>query len=305
MLPGGRGENILWNANNLAERAASREIDALRKSLEELGLDAYQTSVHLERLRVTQQAEANQREADRLSQISQYDQSIQSRLLRANGQTDAAALLEFDAAAAREVQNARKALEDLGLGLAEVARRIVETEAVLASERVALVKQFAEAAQSQIRQAGQSIRAYIDAQRANSGPGGVSATDAFAAAQGQFGSDLSLARAGDQDALARITSTADRLLEAGQKQFASGVDFQAVRSFVLASLESLPATRSYDSLILEELRKLGGAVNVEVGVTMIRSITEQLNALRVGERNDLGDRSLEAPKSPKLGGRPI
>ncbi len=286
-LPGGRGENIRWNTVNLADRAASREVDALRKSLEELGLDAYQTSVHVERLRVTQQAEANQREAERLSQISQYDQSIQSRLLRANGQTNAAALLEFDAAAAREVQNARKALEELGLGLAEVARRIVETETVLASERVALVKQFAEAAQSQIRQAGQSIRAYIDAQRANSGAGGVSTAEAFSAAQGQFGSDLTLARAGDQDALARITSTADRLLEAGQKQFASGVDFQAVRGFVLASLESLPATRSYDSLILEELKKLGGAVQVEVGVTMIRSITEELNALPEAERNRL------------------
>ena len=221
-------------------------------------------------------------------------------------------MLDFEAAAAAEVAALSDSLAQLGLSAEIAATKIAETEQAIGAERIALQKRIADEASEIARQAaeevaqaqrqaaeeaaaaweriltaGQSIRAYVDGQRTNTGPGGVSTAQAFTAAQGQFGSDLTLARAGDQDALARITGTADRLLNAGQQQFASGVNFQAVRDFVLASLESLPVTRSYDALILEELQKLGGAVDVEVGITMIRAITEELNALPEAERNRL------------------
>jgi tape measure domain-containing protein len=276
------------------EAGARAQIDALRISLADLGLTAEQAAGKIAETQQAIDAERQARARAANEQIVALDQSVISRILRATGRGAQADVADFEAAAAREVRELARTLDDLGFSAEVVSRKIIETEQAIAAERIALQKRIADeaaaVAQAQARQvltAGQSIRSFIDAQRATSGPGGVSTAEAFAAAQSQFGGDLSLARAGDQDALARITSTADRLLQAGQRQFASGVDFQAVRSFVLASLESLPATRSYDSLILEELRKLGGAVNVEVGVTMIRSITEQLNALPEAERNRL------------------
>jgi hypothetical protein len=268
------------------EAGARAQIDALRISLADLGLTAEQAAGKIAETQQAIDAERQARARAANEQIVALDQSVISRILRATGRGAQADVADFEAAAAREVRELARTLDDLGFSAEVVSRKIIETEQAIAAERIALQKRIADEAaatsREQMRQvlaAGQSIRSYIDAQRAGTGPGGVSAAEAFAAAQGQFGTDLTLARGGDQDALARITSTADRLLQAGQRQFASGVDFQAVRSFVLASLESLPATRSYDSLILDELRKLGGAVNVEVGVAVVRTITEALNVL--------------------------
>jgi hypothetical protein len=283
------------------EANARDQIAALRVALADLGLTAAQAAGKIAETQQAIDAERQARARAANEQIVALDQSVISRILRATGRGAEADLRDFEAAAAREVAALARTLDDLGFSADVVARKIIETEQAIGAERIALQKRIADdaaaaqrraadevaAAWQRVLTAGQGIRSFIDAQRTNTGPGGVSTAQAFAAAQGQFGTDLSLARSGDQDALARITTTADRLLSAAERQFASGVDFQAVRSFVLASLESLPATRSYDSLVLEELRKLGGAVNVEVGVTMIRAITEQLNALPEAERNRL------------------
>lgn len=275
------------------EAGARDQIAALRVALAELGVSA---DIAAKKIGETQQAIDAERQARARAaneQIVALDQSVISRILRATGRGAEADLRDLEAAAAREVATLARTLDDLGFSADVVARKIIETEQAIGAERIALQKRIAEeaaavqkraaeeaaAALQRLLGAGQSIRSFVDAQRTNTGPGGVSAEEALRNAQGQFGTDLSLARSGDQDALARITSTADRLLGAAERQFASGLDFQAVRSFVLASLESLPATRSYDSLVLEELRKLGGAVNVEVGVAVVRTITEALNVL--------------------------
>jgi hypothetical protein len=127
------------------------------------------------------------------------------------------------------------------------------------------------------------IRAYIDGLRAGAA-GGASPTDRLTEAQNAFGRDLALARGGDGDALSRITQTADTLLAAGRGMYASGTDFQALRQFVISSLENLPATQSYDAQILAELQRLGGSIDVQVGIEVIRVITEALNALPDADR---------------------
>jgi hypothetical protein len=86
---------------------------------------------------------------------------------------------------------------------------------------------------------GAAIRAYLD--RMSTSDPTASPTDRFAAAQGLFGRDLDLARTGDAEALARITSSADSLLGAGRDRFASSPEFQAIKSMVVSSLQSLPA----------------------------------------------------------------
>lgn len=58
-------------------------------------------------------------------------------------------------------------------------------------------------------------------------------------AQSQFGSALSLARLGDATSLANITGLADNVLNMGQNYYASSPEYEALRTFVRASIESL------------------------------------------------------------------
>ncbi len=150
---------------------------------------------------------------------------------------------------------------------------------------LAAAEASAKAAQEleQALQAGGSIRAFLDGLR-STGAGGLSPQEQLLNAQGAFGRDLTLARGGDADALARITGTAQNLLAAGQGMYASSPDFAALRAFVMSSLESLPATRTYDAQILKALQDLGGSVNVAVEVQSVRQISEVLNALSTEDK---------------------
>ncbi len=266
------------------QRSIEDQVDALRKQFIDLGFDVENTSLYVQRFSETLQKEAQDRALERIAQVRSINDNADLRLLRAAGRTDEAALMSFDIAARDEIAQLRKALIDLGVGAAEAAATIGKTEQALTAERVQLVNQLSEATREATRQAGRSIRAYLDELRTSTGAGGVSGADALAAAQQQFGRDLTLARDGDQEALSRITTSADRLLSTGQAQYASGADFQAIRTFVLSSLENLPATRSYDSLILDELKKLGGGIDVAVDIAVVRTITEALNLLPEADR---------------------
>lgn len=275
------------------ERAAKKQIDDLRRALAELGAEASTAAAKIADTEKAIQAERDARWREANAQVYALDVSNVSRTLRAKGKNNEADIFDFETNAVREIENVRKSLTELGFSAAIVAKKVQETEAVIAAERVALQKRIAdeiaekqkraaeEAARAweQVLQAGRGIREYINAQRANNGAGGVSTAQALAEAQRQFSQDLTLARGGDMDALGRITSTADRVLQTAQAQYASSVDYQAIRNMVLQSLENLPATRSYDAMILEELRKLKNGINVTVDLEVIRVITEALNAL--------------------------
>lgn len=126
--------------------------------------------------------------------------------------------------------------------------------AAAAQEEAARAQQQAAERLQAVLQAGGGVRAYLDGQRGTSTPGGAIPQQALAESQAQFARDLALSRGGDLDALGRVTGTADRVLAAGQDMFASSPEFQALRSMVLSSLESLPATRSYDQMTLDTLQ---------------------------------------------------
>lgn len=237
--------------------------------------DGITNLVELEKALAAERLAIERNYADRVAAIQQ---GYQDRIFAATVDTSMlqGALADFERRAAQERLAAAK--QD-GADLSMLTQ-------VQAAERLALVRQFAEQEKEALRGIGGSIRAWVDNIRATPA-GGLSPADQLSAAQEAFGKDLALARGGDQDALGRITGTADTLLSAGSQMYASGQEFQQLRDWVLSSLENLPATKSYDQMILEALKALGGSINVSVELETFRVITEQLNALTDAERDKL------------------
>lgn len=257
-------------------RAAAEIVDT-RQALLDLGLAADAVDAQIQGLIATHQLE-------RRAIIAAYDArrqaiaaSLDDRLfaLTNDASTVAGALAAYDRRANQErIDAAKEGLTDL-----------VQLEAVHAAERGQIIEDFAKRAAESIRALGGSIRQFLDGLRTNAAL--ASPQDRFAAAQDQFGRDLSLARGGNEEALSRITGTADTLLTAGRDMFASGPQFQALLTMVQSSLEALPATKNYDALILAELQGLREGIQIGVNVDVIRIISETLNALPAADRDRL------------------
>jgi hypothetical protein len=166
---------------------------------------------------------------------------LRSRRARGENGVDMV-LTEFDSAAGQEVRALRQQLESLGTSAAETASFLAGLESTQAEERLAVQRRFAEESVRIEQQRGQAIRDWLAGQRGSTAAG-LSPTDALAGARGEFTRDLRLAGLGDENALSRITGSADALLGAGRDVYASGQQFQALRDSVLAGLEALPATQ--------------------------------------------------------------
>jgi len=164
-----------------------------------------------------------------------------------------------------------------------VRAQILQTQAL---EDQALAYKQAEAAAEALASSGGSIRSWIDKVTATASTA-VSPTQAYTTAQSQFARDLALARGNDSDALARITDTAQRLLDSSDALYGNTTQGQTLREWVLSSMEGLPATKSYDAQILAALQALGGSVNVSVEVETVRVITEAINALSDADKAKL------------------
>jgi tape measure domain-containing protein len=236
------------------EAAAAEQIKALAVSLADLGLTAEQAAAKIDQTQQAIQAERDARARAANEQIVALDQSVIGRILRATGRGAEADAADFEAAAALEVRNLARTLDDLGYSAEVVASKILETEQAIGLERIAMQKRIADEAASiaaaqleQVMRAGQSIREYLNRLATDGGPGGVSREQALVAAQGQFTNDLAGARQNDQDALARITGTADRLLEAGRGMYGSTLAYQQLRAMIVTTLQGLEQTRTYDA----------------------------------------------------------
>ncbi|WP_158282607.1 phage tail length tape measure family protein [Azospirillum sp. TSH58] len=166
---------------------------------------------------------------------------------------------------------------------AAVRARLLEVQAI---EKQAKAEEALTKKREELLQTGGGVRSWLDQKNATAGTS-VSPQEARDAAQAQFARDLALARGGDVEAYGRLTGAADRLLSSQEALTASGTETQTMRAWVMSSLENLPATKSYDQQMLEELRKLGGSVNVQVELTTVRVITEQLSALSDADKAKL------------------
>jgi len=258
--------------------AFTQQVEAINTAFDKAIETARQYGLAEDKLNVERARQIAALEAQRTETLRQGEVALQIRRLTAEGNSEAADLARQTEAARQETRAFTEQLEALAISAAEKSRLLVELEETQAAERAAIIERYADQERDALLRTGGSIRAYLDGLRAGAS-GGASPTDRLVEAQNAFGRDLALARGGDADALARITQTADTLLAASRAMDASGTDFQALRQFVLSSLENLPATQSYDAQILAALQRLGGSVNVQVGVEVVRIITEALNAL--------------------------
>ncbi|NKC30206.1 hypothetical protein [Falsiroseomonas selenitidurans] len=267
-LSGNAGDQLAADLFAADSRAASA-VSELEAQLKALGFAAADITPRVRQLIRAQQDQRQAIIAEYQARRDAAAQALDDRLFAATTDTST----QDGALAALERSQARERVEAARIGLAD----LTALEATQAAERAAVVKRFADQERQAILSAGGSIRSYIDGLRSGAG-GGASPEDRFSAAQDVFGRDLTLARGGDRDALARITQSADTLLQSGQAMFASGGQFQALRDMVLSSLESLPAVKSYDQLIYEELASLGGSIQVEVALAAELKLRADIDA---------------------------
>jgi tape measure domain-containing protein len=266
--------------------AFTQQVDAINAVFDKAIETARQYGLAEHKLNTERARQIAALEAQRTETLRQREVALQIRRLTAEGNSEAADLARQTEAARQETRAFTEQLEALAISATEKSRLLVELEETQAAERAAIIERYADQARDALQRTGGSIRAYLDGLRAGAS-GGASPSDRLVEAQNAFGRDLALARGGDADALARITQTADTLLAASRAMDASGTGFQALRQFVISSLENLPATQSYDAQILAALQRLGGSVNVQVGVEVLRVITEALNALPDADRTRL------------------
>lgn len=280
--------------------AFQNEIDALEKSLKDLGVAAGEVASELDRLRRVQGQEFWKAFGETMADL---DRNNIGRRLRATGRGGEADIADFDAAAARETRALSESLYSLGLSSEIVAKKVMEAEEALALERIALVKRVTEAQMA----SGQQIRDYLNGLATNNGAGGVSTADAFQAARQQF-------YAANATGGSNITQAADRLLDLAQQMFASSGGYQAIRSEVVSTLGARAASLGFatggsftamgpagnDNLSLAGVRVTAGeAVNVTRRDTMsglldeIRALRQEVALLR-GERASDARRMVQA-----------
>jgi tape measure domain-containing protein len=263
--------------------AFTQQIDAINAAFDKATETARTYGLAENKLAAERARQIAALEAQRTETLRQGEVALAVRRLTAEGNTEAAELARQTEAARQETRAFTEQLEALATAAADKSRLLVELEETQAAERAAIITRYAEQARDALLRTGGAVRTYIDGLRTGTA-GGASPTDRLTEAQNAFGRDLALARGGDGDALSRITQTADTLLAAGRGMYASGSDFQALRQFIISSLENLPATQSYDAQILAELQRLGGSIDVQVGIEVVRVITEALNALPDADR---------------------
>lgn len=198
-------------------------------------------------------------EAQRAETLRQADVSLGIRRLTAAGNTQEAELARQAEAARQEIDQFGKSLDALGLTAAEKAARLVQLEQVQAAERAAIIARYGEQAAQALRQAGGTIRQYLDS-LATGTAAGASPSARLSASRTAFERDLLLSRGGDRDALGRVTASADAYLDAGRDMFASGRGFQNILSAVRSGLGGLPVVQSYDAQQAASLQAIQQAI---------------------------------------------
>jgi tape measure domain-containing protein len=198
-------------------------------------------------------------EAQRAEYLREAGVSLEVRRLRAEGRTLEADLAQQAEEARKQLASASADLDRWAVSAAEKAQLLVDLEQVQAAERARIIADYGQQAADALRQAGGTIRQYLDG-LATGTAAGASPTDRLAAAQAAFTRDRTLAMGGDRDALGRITATADTLLAAGRDMYASGQGFQDIKAGIVSGLSGLPVVQSYDAMQAASLEAIQDAI---------------------------------------------
>jgi hypothetical protein len=226
-----------------------------------------------EKLNAERQRQIEALEAQRTEVMRRTNVSMSIRMMVAQGGGLDAELAQQAEDARLEMEAFTEQLTSFAVAAAEAADMIADLEEVQGAERVAIIRRYAEQANEALRQAGGSIRNYLDS-LASGTAAGASPSDRLTASQAAFERDLSLASGAggaemQRDALSRITSSADALLSAGQDVYASGAGFQGIKQSIIDGLTNLPVVQSYDALMTASLEAIQAALadgTAEVGI---------------------------------------
>jgi hypothetical protein len=198
---------------------------------------------------------------------AQVSASLQGKSIDELAKT-AAALQGIDQAAAALATSAlEQAIATQAQAEAQAAAAQAQADAAAATERAqqeaAQAAQEAAAAQEQaaaearaaaeaLANAGQNIKDYITKLQ-TSPQAGYSPQQRLTAAQSAYNADLALAQQGNLDALNRITSSADALIQASRDMYGASSQFTTIRDQIISQLNALPAVRSAEQQMIDGL----------------------------------------------------
>lgn len=249
----------------------------------------------MEEALTTKRAEAIAKlEADRNAQIGRMDNSLTARWFRAVGMNQNADLLGFDSAAADEIRQTREALEQMGLSAEQVAGKIARTEQVLATERLAVLEQYAAEARAVEQQAAAERAQRLQAGAGNAlgvvtslrdyatslvttDAGAGTALDRFGASQRAFDAVFGAARAGDANSIAGLQGAAEAYRVNAREIYGGGAGYaEAVRliSDRIGGIAGLGAEQLTQSFIAENARQ-----NTDRVVDQLAALRRDINLM--------------------------
>lgn len=214
-------------------------------------------------------------------QLGQSDQSVQARLLAANGNQEGADLLNQQVSGDQEIQqlqdNWRSYLGDSYADNVTYQQQLTDLEKTLAAERLKIQQTYAGTSLAQqeqyLSQADQSVSgvftnlaSYVQSLN-TSDVSPLSAEQKYHSANDNLQSDYKAAMGGDYDALSRIQSDAQTLLPLAQSYLGSGVDYAKVYNQTLNLIQSLSGmdTNKVTAALMQKLAQ--AQVNAQTQTT--------------------------------------
>ncbi|WP_165616459.1 tape measure protein [Methylorubrum salsuginis] len=255
------------------DRAAEAKAGGRAMADLEKALAAERTAIIKDFAARAAEAEAAAREAGARRVLSAEDRIFAARN---DASTLAGKLAEMDR------QHAQERLDEAAAG----GQAMAKLEEAQAAERLKIVREAGAAevaarkqalaeAQTFLDGATKNIRTYLDGLKA--GPAtNLSPGDRLKEAQAQFDAQMKLAKGGDRDALSSITTYADRLLDAGKGQFASGKGYQDILGAVTKQLGALPSQVSAEQFIVDAIKAQTMALQSAIGTGSASEIAKAL-----------------------------
>lgn len=189
--------------------------------------------------------------------------------------------------AAQQQQDAADSLSDAGSGLSDAAS--AQQDAAAEAQRTA----------EALAQAGQSIKNYITGLKSST-QAGFSPSERLANATTAYNADLALAQQGNLDALNRITSSADALIQASRDMYGASSQFTAMRDQIIAQLTALPAVQSADQQMLDKLSSIDtrlGTSNTSLSSISSSSSTSNSSLSSISSTSTVTNTKLEEAKA--------
>lgn len=279
--------------------AYAQSIAALGEQFQPAIDKAAELGLNIDKMTAAREREISKLQEARDAQVRNIDLGLSARLARVRGDGLGADLIGFDAGAAVEIRELREGLEQMGLAAVDVGYRITTAEQLLAEERLAIQRGYAEQAAQQAQQqaeqaaqvARQTAEAQINAARgvldwlngeALGASSGLSPTARLREAERQYNAALA---SGDSGAL---TNSASALLDAtGGVYSTASSTYQERRGFIRQQVGNAglrDAQAGGDGAIVAALQQMV-ALQAQQNAALVATVNSMTEELR--RANDL------------------